>query len=89
MFAPVSSEAVAIAIDQNDNLSKLIRDHCEKLDISNIRVIKKIERLIRMLNEPILSKSDPDITRQVVHSMVMFGWRKLDVGAKPPRRAAS
>jgi hypothetical protein len=84
VFAPVSSEAVAIAIDQNDDLSKLIRDHCEKLDISNIRVIKKIERLIRMLNEPILSKCDPDITRQVVHSMVMFGWRKLDVGAKPP-----
>ena len=84
VFAPLAAEAVAIAIDQNDDVSKLIRDGCEKLDISNIRVIKKIERLIRMLNEPVLSKCDPDIVRQIVHSMVMFGWRKLDVGARPP-----
>lgn len=84
VFAPTAIEAVAIAIDQDDDLSKLIREHCEKLEISNIRVIKKIERLIMMLKEPVLSKFGPDVTRQVVHSMVMFGWRKLDVGANPP-----
>ena len=84
VFAPNSSEALSIAIVENDNLSSLIRDHCEKLNISNIRVIKKIERLVRMLDEPVLSQFSPDVMRQVVHSMVMFGWRKLDVGAKPP-----
>ena len=84
VFAPVSSEAVAIALDQDDDVSKLIREDCEKLEISNIRVIKKIERLINMLKEPIFSKFGPDTTRQVVHSMVMFGWRKLDVGSNPP-----
>ncbi|MET4481210.1 hypothetical protein [Bradyrhizobium sp. F1.13.3] len=84
VFAPTAAEAVAIAIDQDDDLSKLIREHCQKLDISNIRVVKKIERLINMLKDPVLSKFGPDVTRQVVHSMVMFGWRKLDVGANPP-----
>lgn len=84
VFAPTAAEAVAIAIDQEDDLSKLIREHCQKLDISNIRVVKKIERLINMLKDPVLSKFGPDVTRQIVHSMVMFGWRKLDVGANPP-----
>ena len=84
VFAPSSSEALAIAISESDDLSTLIRAHCEKLDISNIRVIKKIERLVRMLNAPVLTKFTLEVMRQVVHSMVMFGWRKLDVGAKPP-----
>lgn len=87
VFAPTSPEAVAIALDQNDELSKLIREHCERLEISNIRVIKKIERLIKMLQGPLLNKVSPDVTLQVVHSMVMFGWRKLDVGSKPPSAA--
>lgn len=84
VFTPTAAEAVAIAIDQDDDLSKLIREYCQKLDISNIRVIKKIERLINMLKEPILSKFGHEMARQVVQSMVMFGWRKLDVGSNPP-----
>lgn len=84
LLAPTSEEALAIAITDSDDLSSLIRQHCERLKISNIRVIKKIERLIRMLDEQILSHCSPDIARQIVHSMVMFGWRKLDAGAAPP-----
>ena len=84
VFTLTTAEAVAIAIDQDDDLSKLIRVYCQKHEISNIRVIKKIERLINILKDPVLGKFGPEITRQVVHSMVMFGWRKLDVGANPP-----
>lgn len=84
VFAPTAAEAVAIAIEQDDDLSKLIREYCLRLEISNIRVIKKIERMINMLKDPVLSKFGPEVTQQVVHSMVMFGWRKLDVGANPP-----
>lgn len=84
VFTPTAAEAIAIAIDQDDDLSKLIREYCQRLEISNIRVIKKIERLINLLKEPVLSKFGPETTRQVLHSMVMFGWRKLDVGANPP-----
>lgn len=84
VLAPTSEEALAIAITDRDDLSNLIRGHCKKLNISNIRVIKKIERLIRMLHEQILSQCSPDIVRQIVHSIVMFGWRKLDAEAKPP-----
>ncbi|WP_439361702.1 P-loop NTPase fold protein [Bradyrhizobium sp. DASA03007] len=84
VLAPTSEEALAIAITGNDDLSNLIREHCKKLNISNIRVIKKIERLIRMLDGQILSQCAPDTVRQIVHSMVMFGWRKLDTGAAPP-----
>src|SRR5262249_24117534 len=39
VFAPSSEEAVAIAIDGKDDLSRLIADHAKRLRISNIRVI--------------------------------------------------
>ena len=83
VFAPTSQEAVEIAIQGKDDLSKLIASHTIKLRISNIRVIKKIERLIRMV-APVVEATDPAIIKQAVHSMVMFGWTKFDKGAKPP-----
>jgi hypothetical protein len=83
VFAPSESEAVGIAIEGKDDLSALIRENAIKLRISNIRVIKKIERLVRMVT-PVVSDMPPKITEQVVHSLVMFGWRKFDTGAKPP-----
>ena len=84
VFEPTSAEAVAIALDGSDELSKLIREYCEKLDIANIRVIKKIERLVWMLDEPVLSNCGSEIRRQIIQSMVLLAWRKLDVGANPP-----
>ncbi len=63
VFSPTAGEAVAIAIDGKDELSRLIAEHCEKLQISNIRVIKKIERLIRIV-APLVQRFDPEITRQ-------------------------
>jgi hypothetical protein len=83
VFAPSSQEAVAIAIDGKDDLSKMIADYAAKLRISNIRVIKKIERLIRMVS-PIVEGMDPAIIKQTVHTMVMLGWSKFDKGASPP-----
>ncbi|WFU84380.1 hypothetical protein QA645_17050 [Bradyrhizobium sp. CIAT3101] len=83
VYAPSSTDAVSIAIEGNDGLSSIIREHCERLRIANIRVIKKIERLVRMM-EPTLSKLDEEVTRQAVHSIAMFGWCKFDAGAKPP-----
>jgi hypothetical protein len=83
VFAPTAAEAASIAISGKDVLSSLISEHCIKLQISNIRVIKKIEQLIRMV-EPHLEAFGPAITKQAVHSLAMFGWCKFDTGAKPP-----
>ncbi|MGW1425380.1 P-loop NTPase fold protein [Bradyrhizobium manausense] len=83
VFAPNAAEAVAIAIADKDSLSTLISEHCIKLRIANIRVIKKIERLIRMV-APHLEVHGPGLMRQAVHSLTMFGWCKFDTGAAPP-----
>jgi hypothetical protein len=83
VFAPTAKEAVAIAIPDGDDISKLLAEYCIKLGVSNIRVIKKIERLVRLV-APLVDKFDVAITRQVVHSCVMFGWCVFDAGARPP-----
>jgi hypothetical protein len=49
VFVPTAAEAIAIALQKNDTISKLLRQNCETLSISNIRVIKKIERLARCI----------------------------------------
>lgn len=84
VFTPTTKEAIAIGIDGSDKTSALVREHCELLEISNIRVLKKIRRLIEML-EPSMSKFSEEVQRQFVHSTVMFGWSKFDAGANPPR----
>lgn len=83
VFAPTSKEAAAIAIVGSDTVSGLIREHCERLEIANIRVIKKIERLIAMVS-PLVEHLGNSVRTQTVHSLVMFGWSKFDTGSKPP-----
>lgn len=83
VFAPTATEAVAIAVEGKDKLSALIAEHCIRLRISNIRVIKKIERMVGMIT-PLVEEFDEAILRQVVHSITLLGWCKLDSGAKPP-----
>ncbi|MGX4804357.1 P-loop NTPase fold protein [Bradyrhizobium guangdongense] len=81
VFAPTPADAASIAITSKDDVSALTREFCEKLSISNIRVIKKIERLIAIAD---LARLSPSVRKSAIHSMVMFGWCKFDSGANPP-----
>lgn len=83
VFAPTPTEAASIAFPGKDELSKLIAIYSEKLGIKNIRVLKKIERLVSIVN-PVVEDLGPSITRQAVQSLVIFGWAKFDSGAEPP-----
>jgi hypothetical protein len=76
IFAPTATEALDIALKATDDVAKLIRRNCEILNISNIRVIKKIERLVRQV-VPHLTKFSQEIIQQAVHSLVLFGWSKF------------
>lgn|SRR5262249_50019406 len=42
IFAPTAAEALDIAIEEKYEVAKLLRENCESLGISNIRVIKKL-----------------------------------------------
>ena len=83
VFAPTPPEAAAIAFPDDDTLSKLLREYSVKLGIKNIRVMKKIERLVQILVATVPNLSE-DIRRQTVHSLVIFGWCKFNSGANPP-----
>jgi hypothetical protein len=52
------------------------------LGISNIRVIKKIERAVRRL-EPLVEDYDSGVLQQAIHSMALFGWSLYEPAKAP------
>ena len=83
VFAPIASEAAAIAFQGSDTSPKLISEYAVKLDVRNIRVLKKIERLVKIIYDALPEASDK-LRRQIIHSLVLLGWSKFDSGARPP-----
>lgn len=73
LFAPTEQECVDIALDQNASTTQLLAGRCVALGVSNIRVIKKIERLLEHLF-PLLKEYDAKITEQAVSTLTLFGW---------------
>jgi hypothetical protein len=83
VFAPTAADAVQHAIKGADDVSKQIGKNCVLLGISNIRVIKKIERLVRSI-EPLIADRSNAIKEQTIHSLTIFGWTKYQPGLAPP-----
>ncbi|WP_019026783.1 P-loop NTPase fold protein [Colwellia piezophila] len=71
-FEPSALECFELAIENQDQYLH-IRDCCLKLDIKNIRVLKKIERHSQEVLSLICDYHD-DIKYQIVHSVVVFSW---------------
>jgi hypothetical protein len=72
-FAPTARECSQIAFDPNCDTTRVLPELTEKLNIRNIRVLKKIERLVT-LARPLLQGYEPEISQQVAHSIVLFSW---------------
>jgi hypothetical protein len=72
LFEPTSAEAceVALGTEQSDIL---LREFAQKLDIANIRILKKIERLVKVASAH-LTAFAPRVLLQAVASLVLFGW---------------
>ena len=83
VFSPTAKEALDIALRTSDEVDSLLRGYCETLGISNIRVIKKIERLVRQIG-PHLERFQPEVRQQAIHSLVLFGWSKFQPTLAPP-----
>lgn len=72
-FAPSALECAEIAFsNQTPKYSKL-RELTASLAIRNIRVLKKIERLIK-LSEPLTKNFEKELEDSVMHSLVLFTW---------------
>ncbi|MGD5502409.1 hypothetical protein QUS51_22640, partial [Xanthomonas citri pv. citri] len=73
LFEPTSAEACQIAFKGTDTSDELMRENCQKLEIANIRILKKIERLVNDVR-PHLTGFDPRVLAQAISSLVLFGW---------------
>ncbi|MFL9841169.1 hypothetical protein ABS767_09360 [Sphingomonas sp. ST-64] len=83
LFAPTAAEAAAIALREDDELSRLLRVRSVSLGITNIRVIVKTARLARRLAE-LLDGRDVSVVDQAVTTLVLASWSVQQPSAAPP-----
>ncbi|MGA0564971.1 P-loop NTPase fold protein [Ancylobacter sp. VNQ12] len=82
-FDPTPDEAVSIALTSPEKAVDLLKPLIVTLGITNIRVIKKIERLARRLVE-VLSGYDSRIVEESVATLVLASWSVQQPGIAPP-----
>lgn len=85
LFDPTAKECSEVAFQGAEPLIKSIGELSEKLEITNIRTLKKIERLVRLV-EPKLVGLEQELSHQIVQSLVLYGWcrYRADDPAVPP-----
>jgi hypothetical protein len=72
-FAPEAAESVEVAIVGDDPAMQELRAAVVALGIANIRIIKKIERLVRHV-VPLLARFNAPLIREAVRSLTLLGW---------------
>lgn len=72
-FEPTSFESAEIAFNTYAKGGERLSEFTQKLDIKNIRVLKKIERLVNIVL-PLSADYEPEIEHQIRHSLVLFSW---------------
>ena len=72
-FAPSPEECAAIAYSGDKEYFPRLTELVTNLGIRNIRILKKIERLID-LAMPLAKDYEPEISDQILHSLALYSW---------------
>ncbi len=72
-FEPTALESAEIAFDSSSENAQKLSELTQKLNITNIRVLKKIERLVNLIY-PLAKEYEPEISHQICHSLTLFSW---------------
>ncbi len=72
-FSPTAEECSEIAFDKEKPLTESLKHFTNRLGIKNIRVLKKIERMLD-LAIPLTGNFDEQVRQRVVQSLVLFSW---------------
>lgn len=72
-FTPTASECSAIAFDKEDETHATLRELSDRLEIRNIRILKKIEKLVN-LAIPFSKDFEKEVQYQFIHSITLFTW---------------
>jgi hypothetical protein len=83
VFDPTSEEAVSIAIEGCADSALVLKQRLVSLGLTNIRVIKKIERITNRLEE-LLTDFPQEIIDQAVMTVVLAGWSVFQPDLAPP-----
>lgn len=73
VFAPTAQESANAALPAPTGARLMLKEQFIRLGITNIRVIKRIERFVVML-EKVLTENDEAALIQAVHSAALLGW---------------
>ncbi len=82
-FQPTALESLGIALKGQDETYDWIRTNCEDLKISNIRILKKIERLALRVEE-LLRSYDSQLRKEVIRSLTVLAWSIYSREGTPP-----
>ena len=82
-FEPTAAEAAEIGVDPGTTYAAALRRATTVLGITNIRVIKRIERFVRRV-EPVLAGCDRVVFDQMLSTAVLFGWVVYQPDDAPP-----
>lgn len=83
VFEPSPEDAVSIAFSKETPVNQRLKPKVVKLGITNIRVIKKIERMADRLAQ-LLSTFRDEVADQGIHATVLGGWSVLQPDIAPP-----
>lgn len=72
-FEPKPKECADIAYSNDTPHQEKLKELTTSLGIRNIRILKKIERLIK-LALPLVEEFEPEISEQILHSTVLLSW---------------
>jgi Cdc6-like AAA superfamily ATPase len=74
LFRPTAQDCVKIALEDNKTSEgEQLAKFCVALGVSNIRVIKKIERLVDAVS-PLLKKFHARVSGQAIQTLTLLGW---------------
>lgn len=71
LFDPSPRECTAIALPANDERYAPLRDCCEKLRITNIRILQRARRLVHDFT-PFMKRHDGIMARRLAHSGALY-----------------
>ena len=82
-FEPAAADSVRIAFPEKDKITEMVSSNCVTLGMSNIRVIKKIERFVRQI-APIVRDLNERVLVQMAQSITLLGWALYEPKFAPP-----
>lgn len=72
---PTSNEAISVALKYDDAISKVVGTKCRSLGISNIRAIRRAEKLLKSV-APHLTAYGDQTQNNIASSLILFSWAR-------------